>query len=105
VEGPVDPPDEIADRLGLEEGDKVAVRRRRRFADGDLVQLADSFIPWDIAQGTQVLEKNSGPGGIYARIEEQGHELAEFDEQIRAALRFPRRSRRSASRRGCPSSC
>jgi GntR family transcriptional regulator len=89
VEGPADPPDDVAAWLGLDDGQQVAVRRRRMYADGDLVQLADSFIPWDIADGTQIVETNSGPGGIYARIEERGHELAEFDEQIRVRPALP----------------
>jgi len=89
VEGPTAPPDEAAALLGLDDGDQVAVRRRRMFADGDIVQLADSYIPWDIAEGTQIVETDSGPGGIYARIEELGHELAEFDEQIRARPALP----------------
>jgi GntR family transcriptional regulator len=57
-------------------------------ADGDPVQLATSYIPWDIAAGTQIVEQNSGPGGIYARIEEAGHRLADFSEDIRARAAY-----------------
>jgi GntR family transcriptional regulator len=89
VEGPIPAPDEAATLLDLAEGDLVVARRRRMLADGEPVQLATSYVPWSIAEGTQILEENSGPGGIYARIEEAGHRLAEFSEDIRARPAFP----------------
>lgn len=45
-------PKSIAERLGVEVGASVVVRRRERFVDGRLVQLADSFFPEDVAVGT-----------------------------------------------------
>jgi GntR family transcriptional regulator len=89
VEGPILPPEEAGTLLDLADGERVVARRRRMLADSEPVQLATSYVPWSIAEGTQILEENSGPGGIYARIEEQGHELAEFSEDIRARPAFP----------------
>jgi GntR family transcriptional regulator len=89
VEGPVPAPAEIAALLGVEDGERVAVRRRRMLADGSPVQLATSYIPWDLAEGTPIVDEDSGPGGIYARIEEGGHRLKEFSEDIAARPAFP----------------
>ncbi|MGH9120154.1 MAG: GntR family transcriptional regulator [Acidimicrobiales bacterium] len=89
VSGPEAVPDEIAPLLGYEDGGQVAVRRRLMLADGEPVQLATSYIPWDIAKGTRIVEEDSGPGGIYARIEEAGHRLKEFSEDVSARPAFP----------------
>jgi GntR family transcriptional regulator len=93
VEGPVLAPAEISSLLQLKDRGQVAVRRRRMLADGAPVQLATSYIPWDIAEGTQIVQEDSGPGGIYARIEEGGRRLKEFTEDIAARPAFPEEAR------------
>jgi GntR family transcriptional regulator len=79
-------PEAIARRLELNESDTVIVRARRYLIDGHPVETATSYIPADIARGTQIAEPNSGPGGIYARLEEQGHRLDHFTEEIRTRM-------------------
>ena len=75
-------PADVAERLGVAVGDQVFVRRRRvMLADGTPLQLADSYLPLDIAQG-RIREPNSGPGGTYARIEEGGRILTQFKEWL-----------------------
>ncbi|WP_329258758.1 GntR family transcriptional regulator [Actinoallomurus sp. NBC_01490] len=83
-------PETIAERLNLKESESVIVRSRRYLIDGHPVETATSYIPAAIALGTQIAEPNSGPGGIYARLEEQGHRLDHFTEEIRT--RMPLRS-------------
>ncbi|MFI6516983.1 GntR family transcriptional regulator [Spirillospora sp. NPDC050679] len=77
---------EIAARLGLQEGEAVVVRARRYLLNGHPVETATSFLPASIARGTQIAEPNTGPGGIYARLEELGHRLHHFDEEIKARM-------------------
>jgi GntR family transcriptional regulator len=80
------PPAEVAERLGLAEDAKV-LRRFRRYLDGGLpLEIATSYIPWSIAEGTPMVETNPGPGGIYARIEEQGRRLGRFTEDVTARM-------------------
>jgi GntR family transcriptional regulator len=62
--GPVTPPSEIAERPGLKAGDKALIRRRQMYAGGQPMQLATSYVPWSFAEGTQMVERDSGPGGI-----------------------------------------
>jgi len=84
--GPDAVPVAIADRLGVKPGDKV-LRRHRRYLDaGQPLEIATSYIPWDLASGTPMTEVNPGPGGIYARIEELGHELGRFVEDVTARM-------------------
>jgi GntR family transcriptional regulator len=47
-------PAEIAERLQLSEGERVLIRRRRMLADGQPVQLATSYLPLRLVEGTQV---------------------------------------------------
>ena len=78
--GPVLAPAEIAERLAVEEGAKVLARRRLYFSDGTPTEEATSYLPWDVARDIP------GGGGIYARLEEHGHEFAEYTETVRARL-------------------
>lgn len=87
--GPEVAPAAIAERLGVSASEKVLVRRRRYLADGDPVEMATSYLPLAIAQGTAIAKKNPGPGGIYARLEESGHQLARFTEEVSARMPSP----------------
>lgn len=79
-------PETVRDRLQLTEDTEVVVRSRRYLADGLPIEVATSFIPVDLAEGTSILEQDSGPGGIYARLEETGHRLARFVEEVSARM-------------------
>lgn len=80
---------ELANRLHLTVDDRVIVRSRRYLADGVPVEIATSYIPEIIARGTAITEVNTGPGGIYARIEDTGHELKHFTEEVSARMPTP----------------
>ncbi|WP_224392835.1 UTRA domain-containing protein [Pseudonocardia sp. ICBG1293] len=42
----------------------------------------DELPPPNITKGTQIEDDNSGPGGIYARLEELGYELSSYTERV-----------------------
>ena len=65
---------------------RCLVRRRRYLADGEPMELATSYVPWELAEGTPITEPNTGPGGIYARLEERGHRLKRFSEEVTARM-------------------
>lgn len=83
------PTADAAARLQLDVGERVIVRRRRYLIDGHPVEFATSYVPAAIASGTPIAEPNSGPGGIYRRLEELGHRLEHYDEEIRARMPGP----------------
>jgi GntR family transcriptional regulator len=86
------PPKEVAGLLGVSaETESVVVRDRRMYAapagapPGDLgtpVQIATTYIPLDIADGTQLEDHDTGPGGMISRLAEMGHVQAWIDEVI-----------------------
>ncbi|WP_327689312.1 GntR family transcriptional regulator [Streptomyces tubercidicus] len=85
--GPTEAPEEIAERLDVPAGTKVLARRRLYFSNGTPTEEATSYLPWDIAKDIpELFEENPGGGGIYARLEDNGHTLKEFTETVRARL-------------------
>ncbi len=84
---------EVARRLELPEGAQVLMRRRRYLADGQPMELATSYLPWELVAGTKIAEPNPGPGGIYARLEELGHRLKRFTEDVSARMPLPEEAR------------
>ncbi len=84
--GPEKVSDEFAERLAIRPGAKVCARKRVYLSDGEPTEMATSYIPWALARGTAITEVDSGPGGIYARLEESGHQLARFTEDVSARM-------------------
>jgi GntR family transcriptional regulator len=96
------PPTEIAELLQLPEGADVVVRSRRYLLDGKPVETAVSYIPADLADGTPITDPNPGPGGIYARLEERGHTLERFTEEVTSRMPTPEERRMLALPPGVP---
>lgn len=82
---------QVAACLAIGAGTPVLVRRRlisvrRRTSPSEAyrrAQLADSYFPMAVAERVPRLrDRNTGPGGTYARLEDQGLVLSHFDEQV-----------------------
>ncbi|MFF6897624.1 GntR family transcriptional regulator [Streptomyces hydrogenans] len=85
--GPTEASEEIAERLGVEPGAQVLARRRLYFRNGTPVETASSYLPWDVVKDIpELFSENPGPGGIYARLEGDGHVFEEFVETLQARL-------------------
>ncbi|MFI7133859.1 GntR family transcriptional regulator [Nonomuraea sp. NPDC050153] len=82
----VRPPVAVAERLAISPDELVISRSRRYLINGQPVETAVSYIPAEIARNTQIAEPNSGPGGIYARLEELGYRLDHFVEDVKARM-------------------
>ena len=95
-------PVEVSDRLKLPQDAEVIVRSRRYLLDGRPVETAVSYIPVDLADGTPITDPNPGPGGIYARLEEQGHTLERFTEDVAARMPTPDEARLLSMSPGVP---
>jgi GntR family transcriptional regulator len=96
------PPAEVAELLHLPASAKTVVRSRRYLLDGRPVETAISYIPADLAEGTAITQSNPGPGGIYARLEESGHVLEHFTEEVSARMPIPDEARALALPPGVP---
>lgn len=86
-------PEEVATRLRIPVGASVLTRQRRYLVDDEPVEIATSWLPWELVEGTAICEENPGPGGIYARLEDAGHELARFTEEVTARMPLPDEAR------------
>lgn len=87
--GPGRPPEHVAEVLGVDpDADSVIVRARhmRAVPSGGKrevpIQIATSYIPRTIADGTPIAEEDSGVGGISSRLAELGHAQQELEERI-----------------------
>lgn len=83
----------VAERLRLSTKDKVIVRSRRYLANERPIETAVSYIPAAFADGTRIEQVDTGPGGVYARLEENGHILARFTEEVGARMPSPEERR------------
>ena len=93
---------EVAGRLGLAEGDDTVVRRRHYWIEGQPAKTSVSHLPASIAGGTAIEQENPGPGGIYARLEELGHHLDHFIEEINSRMPQPEEASFLQTGRGTP---
>jgi GntR family transcriptional regulator len=96
------PPADVADRLKIPDDAAAVIRSRRYSLDGRPVETAISYIPADLASGTPIADPNPGPGGIYARLEESGHILERFTEEVSARMPTPDEARTLALPPGVP---
>lgn len=72
----------VAELLDVPVDTELTVRTRVLEADGQAVQLATSRLLRALTRGTAIEESDTGPGGIYSRVEEAGHRLAHFAEHV-----------------------
>lgn len=81
----VEPPADIATRLGVPEGDQVLVRRHLLLADTTPVATADSYYRTDVASGTALERAERIEGGAHGYlVDELGLKLDHFTEELRA---------------------
>ncbi|AGI88900.1 GntR-family regulatory protein [Streptomyces albidoflavus] len=82
-------PDNIALALNLTDGARTLVRDRVYVVEGEPVQSATSYLPADLVRGSAIEQEDTGPGGVYARLEELGAKPVRFVEEVRARMPAP----------------
>jgi GntR family transcriptional regulator len=76
---------EVVELLGLGAGADVLVRRWRYMASFMVLEMATSYVPWDVAQAAQLLQTETGRR-VYAGLEHSGHRVARFTEEVQARM-------------------
>lgn len=71
-----------AELLGVSPGAELVVRRRKFYAGDEPVQLADSYLPAELAEKAGVTEPETGPGGTYSRLADVGRAPVHFTETV-----------------------
>lgn len=84
----VEPPEDVREKLQLEEGDLALLRRRVRYIDGEPAQTSSSYFPYELVQGTIFMRpgSQSAPGGLLASI---GHPQTTKRHEITARNASP----------------
>lgn len=84
--GAVIPPADAAAALGLEVGESAIARRRVMYVDDAPVELADTYYPARIAEGTPLADARRIRGGAITLLAEMGHAAARVVEDISARM-------------------
>jgi GntR family transcriptional regulator len=96
-------PRDVAALLDVSAEEDVLVRDRL-MGDPDSrtpMQLATSYLPASVARGTRLADRDTGPGGIYDRLEEAGDAL-EWREAVSARMPTPDEAVRLRLQKGVP---
>ncbi|MGW2818604.1 GntR family transcriptional regulator [Streptomyces sp. NPDC001415] len=85
------PDRELAQRLNVSATTKSVLRRENVFyADDDPVYRVTTWIPWEIARGTGLVEAEvPHQYGIHGVFEENGHVMARINDEISARMPTP----------------
>ncbi|MFF5564673.1 GntR family transcriptional regulator [Streptomyces sp. NPDC012623] len=84
--GEVGAPAEVAEALGIAEGDTVVVRRRVMYLEDRPCELTDTYYPASIARGTPLARTAKIPGGAVTLLTEMGHAGTRVQENVTAAM-------------------
>jgi GntR family transcriptional regulator len=84
----IEPSEDVAARLDVPAGSESVLRRENVFyADADPVHRVTTYIPWDVADGTGLVEPEVGhPYGIHGILEDRGHTMTRLREEVSARM-------------------
>lgn len=85
----VQPNPHVRERLQLEEGQLVAVRRRVRFIDGTPFNTNDSYFPLELVQGSEIMDPKDIARGANVVLTELGHEQVRAIDEIHIRMPTP----------------
>jgi GntR family transcriptional regulator len=100
----VQPPPDVAERLGVPGKTKSVLRRENVFyADDDPVERVTTYVPWTIAKGTGLLrDEVPHQFGIHGVLEDQGHVMTRLREEVSTRMPRPEETRLLRLRPGVP---
>lgn len=79
---------DLARWLGVPVGSRLLRRHRVQGVVGDRpLQTSTTYLPWEFVELVpRLLEFDTGPGGMYSRLEEVGRGVAEFEDSVSCRL-------------------
>jgi GntR family transcriptional regulator len=102
------PPPLVAEQLGVSQDTQVLARHRVMKADDQPLQISVSYLPLDLVKGSKIEERDTGPGGIYSRLDEvlaqrrpEGR-LDRFEEKVTTRMPLPDEARTLRLNAGVP---
>ncbi|MBV9014006.1 MAG: GntR family transcriptional regulator [Pseudonocardiales bacterium] len=85
----IQPPDRVADRLALNPGDLVVVRRRVRYLNEEPFNINDTFYPFELVQGSEIVNPADIARGASEVLAELGYEQVRAIDEIEARMPLP----------------
>lgn len=82
-------PDRVADRLVLSADDLVVVRRRVRYLNNEPFNINDTFYPFDLVQGSEIVNPADITRGGSQVLAELGYEQVRAIDEIEARMPLP----------------
>ncbi|MFG2771695.1 GntR family transcriptional regulator [Streptomyces sp. NPDC048350] len=80
------PPQEVAEALGLEQGERAVLRKQVLFLDDEPTELTRSYYPLSLVEGTAVLEKRRIRGGTPALLASMGFPPREVADELSSEI-------------------
>ncbi|MFE4018555.1 GntR family transcriptional regulator [Streptomyces sp. NPDC059101] len=80
------PPYEVAKALGLEEGGRALLRKQVLLLDDEPTELARSYYPLELAEGTAMMERRKIRGGTPTLLSELGYPPREFVDEVSSEI-------------------
>ncbi|MCX5392228.1 GntR family transcriptional regulator [Streptomyces sp. NBC_00094] len=80
------PPKEVAEALGLEDGERAVLRRQILFLDEEPTELTKSYYPLNLVEGTAMLERKRIRGGTPALLDSMGFPPREFVDELSSEI-------------------
>lgn len=79
----IEQPDaEVAERLGLDDGEQVVTRRRVLYVDDDPLMSGTYFFPLDLVAGSRIAQPGDVPEGTTRILLEMGVVLARWSDEV-----------------------
>lgn len=85
--GPIPAPQDVAARMGVDEGIRVFIRERIVFADGEPIEISASYFPHDLAAGTHLATAEPLKTGVLRYVEDElGRTYRHVQEELTARM-------------------
>ncbi len=95
----------VAQRLNIEPGSRVVVRKRVRSLDGEPFNINDTYYPYDLALSTEIMDPVDIPRGSNNVLEDQGYREVRAIDEFYVRMPEPEEIRRLQLRPGTPVAC
>lgn len=92
----------IAERLELDEGDRVVVRQRVRSINGERININDSYYPFHLVKNSRVLDPGDVPEGITQVLNDLGYPQSRWIDEIDITMPTPEQQSRLGLGPGTP---
>jgi GntR family transcriptional regulator len=100
--GMVRAPQLVANRLGLKPGTIVVARRRLRLVDDVPCSIADSYLPYELAKDTPIMEPEDIEQGMISWLAERGKVQTRYIDEVSTRMPEPEDVRRLRLEHGVP---